>query len=132
MVKKTKRSTRWIKLKPIRVSKYAGVHLLADFWYGKIIEKEKEIKQILIGAVKKANCLPLEIAIHKFEPQGITGVILLEESHISIHTWPEKNFVAVDIYTCGDKAMPEMALDFLKKEFQPQKIKIKRVQRGII
>jgi len=132
MVQKTKGSIQWVIDSQNKKNTQVGIHLIADFWYGKIIEKEKEIKQILIGAVKKANCLPLEIAIHKFEPQGITGVILLEESHISIHTWPEKNFVAVDIYTCGDKSMPEMALDFLKKEFQPQKIKIKRVQRGII
>ena len=132
MIKKTKRSSGWVKLKPIKISKYAGVLLTADFWNGKIIEDPKEIKRILITAVKKAKNIPLEVVIHKFSPQGITGVVLLAESHIFISTWPEINYVAIDIFSCGEKAMPEKALQYLKKEFKPKKFVIKEIKRGLL
>jgi len=127
MIKKTKRSIKWVKSKQ---QKYAGIHLLAEFWNGKIIENPKEIKEILIEAVKQSKNTPLEVAIHKFSPQGITGVILLAESHLAIHTWPELNYIAIDIFTCGERAIPYKALKYLKKKFQPKKIKIKEMKRG--
>jgi len=131
MKKKTKRSIKWIK--PIeKPEKYAGILLAADFWFGRIIEDPTEIKRILITAVKKAKNIPLEITIHKFSPQGITGVILLAESHISIATWPEINYVAIDIFTCGEKAMPHKALAYLKKVFKPKRVEIKEIKRGVL
>lgn len=113
-------------------TKYAGIHLIVEFWGGKIIEDSKEIEKILIRAVKRAKNIPLEVAIHKFSPQGITGVILLAESHIAIHTWPQINYVAIDIFTCGKKAKPEAALSMLKKYFQPKKVRIIKIKRGEI
>jgi S-adenosylmethionine decarboxylase len=132
MQKKMKRSTRLVRLKPIKVSKYAGVHLLADFWSGKIIEDPQKLKKILIEAAKKSKNDPLEITIHKFNPQGITGVLLLAESHIALHSWPEINYIGVDIFTCGEKALPQKALEYLKKEFRPKKIEIKKIKRGVL
>lgn len=131
MVKKTKRSIKWVK--PIeKPKKYAGILLAADFWNGKIVEDKKELKKILIRAVREAKNIPLEIVIHKFQPQGITGVILLAESHISISTWPEINYVAIDIFSCGEKAMPGKALQYLKKEFKPKKVVVKEIKRGVL
>lgn len=113
MVQKTKRSILWIPVnKTSRKNyfgiskgkqKYAGIHLIAEFWYGKIIEKPKELERILITAAKKAKNIPLKVSIHKFAPQGITGVVLLAESHIALHSWPELNYLAIDIFTCGEK-----------------------------
>jgi len=128
MLEKTKGSIQWVITK--NQTKYSGIHLIAEFWYGKVIEDPKRIKKILIKAVKEANNTPLKIAIHKFQPQGITGIVLLAESHIALHTWPENNYVAIDIYTCGDKGTPEKALEYLKKEFQPKKVEIKKIKRG--
>ena len=125
---KTKRSIKWV---PIKKQKYAGIHLLADFWGGKIIENSKEIERILIGATKKAKNIPLKVAIHKFNPQGITGVVLLAESHIALHGWPEFNYLAIDIFTCGDKAKPRRALNYLKKVFKPKKVEVKEIKRGV-
>ena len=130
MVKKTKRPIQWIK--KLNKQKYTGIHLIAEFWYGKIIENEKEIKKILNEAVKESNTTPLKTIIHKFSPQGLTGVVLLEESHIAIHTWPEINYTAIDIFTCGEKSMPDKALDSFKKAFEPREIKIKKIKRGEI
>lgn len=132
MTKKTKRSTRWIKSKLIKTPKCTGIHLLTEFWHGKIIENPKEIKRILIAAVKEAQNTPLEVVIHKFSPQGITGVVLLAESHIALHSWPEFNYLAIDIFTCGEKAIPYKALEYLKKEFKPKKVEIKEIKRGKI
>ena len=130
MFQKTKRFIQWIA--PTKQKKYSGVHLIVDFWYGKKIEDANELERILTGAAKAANNTVLDVAIHKFEPQGITGILLLSESHIAFHAWPEFDYVAIDIYTCGEAASPEKALSFLKKELRPQKIKIKKLKRGRI
>lgn len=130
MTKKTKRSVQWVKRN--KKLNYAGIHLIAEFWFGKVIEDKEELKKILIEAVKKAKNFPLEIAIHKFNPQGITGIVLLAESHIALHSWSELNYLAIDIFTCGKKAMPYKALEYLEKVFQPKKIEIKKIKRGII
>ncbi len=127
---KTKRSIQWVKENKKQI--YSGIHLIAEFWNGKIINDPKKIREILIEAVKKANNTPLEVVIHKFEPQGVTGIVLLAESHIAIHTWPEFNYVALDIYTCGDKANPLKALEFLKEKFQPKRFEFKKIKRGKI
>jgi S-adenosylmethionine decarboxylase proenzyme len=139
MVQKTKRSILWNPQNKKLQSKtnllegrrrYTGIHLIAEFWYGKNIENPKELKKILLEAAKKANNTPLEVLIHKFSPQGITGVILLAESHIAIHAWPEFNYLAIDIFTCGKKAMPYKALRYLEKEFKPKKVEIREIKRG--
>ena len=111
-------------------TKYAGIHLIAEFWGGKIIENPQKIKNILIEAAKKSKNTALGVSIHKFIPKGVTGFILLAESHISIHTWPERNYVAVDIFSCGKNSQPYRGLEYLKKEFKPLKIKVREIKRG--
>ena len=125
MVKKAKKSLTYSRNK-----KYAGTHLIAEFWGGKIIESPREIKNILITAAKESKNIPLGIKIHKFSPQGITGFILLAESHISIHTWPELDYTAIDIFSCGQKGKPYKGLEYLKKKFQPKKTRIREIKRG--
>ena len=110
----------------------AGVHILADFWFGKIIDKKSELKKILLNAAKKSNSTPLEIFVVKFKPQGITGIALLAESHISVHSWPEINYIGIDIFTCGEKATPMDAFEYLKKEFKPKKVELKEIKRGVL
>jgi len=127
---KTKRSIKWVINEQNNI-KHAGIHLIAEFWHGKIVEDKKELKRILTEAVKRANSTPLKIVIHKFKPQGITGVVLLAESHIALHSWPEYNYLAIDIFTCGDKSTPQKALDYFQKEFAPKKVEIKKIKRGI-
>ncbi len=130
MAVKTKRSVQWVKEK--NKEKYIGLHLIVEFWHGKNIEDPEKIKKVLIKAAEKANSLPLEVIAHKFSPHGLTGVVLLAESHIALHSWPEINYLAIDIFTCGDKSMPYKAFNCLKNEFKPKKFKIKEVKRGKI
>jgi len=115
-----------LKQKP----KYTGVHLIVDFWGAKTVEDTEKIKNILFETAKRSNNVPLEIKIHKFSPQGITGFILLAESHIAIHTWPELDYVAIDIFSCGQKGEPYQGLEYLKEEFQPKKCIVKEIKRG--
>jgi S-adenosylmethionine decarboxylase len=129
MIAKTKRLIKWVIDKKNKTN-YAGIHLIVEFWDGKIIENSKEIKKILIASAKKGGNTPLEISIHKFKPQGITGVVLLAESHIALHSWPEYGYVAIDIFTCGEKAFPYKSLDYLKEIFKPKKVQIKKIRRG--
>jgi S-adenosylmethionine decarboxylase len=111
---------------------YAGVHLLLEFWQVENIDSIKTIKKALIEAVEAAGATLLKIELHKFSPQGISGVAVIAESHISIHTWPEYNYVAIDVFTCGQKVKPYRAVAALKKSFQPKKFKIKEIKRGKI
>ena len=129
MVKKTKRSIQWVNAKK---QKYVGLHIIAEFWGSKTIEDSKKIEKILVRAAKEGGNTPLKIAINKFSPQGITGVVLLAESHIALHAWPEYSYLAIDIFTCGEKTFPEKSLEYLKKEFKPKKVEVKRIQRGVI
>lgn len=126
---KTKRSIDWVKTKE---EKYAGIHLLAEFWQGRVVEDPEKLKKILIQAVRKSGNTPLEVTIHKFEPRGITGVILLAESHLALHSWPEFHYLAIDIFSCGEKGNPLLALEYLKKEFQPKKMELQIIKRGVI
>ena len=109
---------------------YIGVHIVADFWGAKIIESSRELKILLADAAKKGKNTFLKFALHKFSPRGITGVALLSESHISFHTWPEFEYTAIDIFTCGIKSKPEEALEFLKKELRPKSLQVRIIKRG--
>jgi S-adenosylmethionine decarboxylase len=107
-----------------------SIHLTADFESPKVINDPQKIRRILFAAAKAANNTPLRSAVYKFPVQGVTGVILLAESHIALHTWPECNYMAVDIFTCGDKTQPSKALEYLKKVFAPRNVIVREIKRG--
>ena len=96
-------------------------------------EKLKDLKfieKILVKAVEVANCTLLKKAFYKFGENGISGVVILSESHISIHTWPEYNYAAIDIYTCGNDAHPERAYEYIKEQLESQYVKVSIMDRG--
>ena len=107
-----------------------GKHIIAEFWGGKIIEDDQLLEDLLLTAVKEANCIPVNTIKKKFEPQGVTILVLLTESHASIHTWPEFNYMAIDIFSCGTNALPIKAIFYLQKEIQPMRIEVKECNRG--
>ena len=81
-----------------------------------LLDSERHVRVCLWNAGKICNSQVLEVGSHKFEPQGVTGYAMLADSHISIHTWPEKGIIAkCDIFTCGDKSLPELAVQFLSE-----------------
>ncbi len=103
-----------------------------DFWGAQQVEDPKKLGEFLIEAAKKAGNTPLKFSYHKFNPHGITGILLLAESHIAFHSWPEFDYLAIDIFTCGKKTFPEKALRYLKQKLKPKKIKVLKIERGKI
>jgi len=97
---------------------------------GSGLDNKEFVEDLLQHAAKEAKATVLNIYVHQFSPQGITGVIAISESHMAVHTWPEYDFVSVDIYTCGDIAMPDKAKDYVIKKLQPQRHEIKEQTRG--
>jgi S-adenosylmethionine decarboxylase len=109
-----------------------GAHVLADFW-GCQFEKLDDAELLMNSLRKAAQIAQMTILgekSFKFNPQGFTGILLLSESHISIHTYPEQGYAAIDVYTCGD-GMTQKAIDYLKKVLNPTSVKEMQVQRGI-
>lgn len=107
-----------------------GLHLLIDFWNAKNLTDQSVIEQTLRKAAEACGATVLNIMLHSFgENAGITGVAILAESHISIHTWPETGYAAIDIFMCGT-CDPYKAIPVLKEAFLPEKEKINAFKRG--
>lgn len=111
---------------------HLGRHLLADM-HGiatGLLTDPALIEQVLLRAAHAAGATPIFSKFHHFgDGQGVTGVLLLRESHISIHTWPEYGFAAVDAFMCG-VSHPELAIGIVQQAFKPQQSRIEEVLRG--
>ncbi len=112
--------------------KYAGTHLIIELWNGRNFSSLHKIRKILIDSVKACQATLLKMNLHKFSPSpGISGVAIIKESHISIHTWPEYKYAAIDIFVCGD-VDPYKAIPVIKEGFRPEKIQVAELKRGIL
>lgn len=89
------------------------------------------VREMMIGAAKASRATIMEVAFHRFEPQGVSGVVILAESHISIHTWPEAGYAAMDFYTCGDHTDPSLACEHAAKVLDAKVMQTTEVKRGI-
>ena len=93
------------------------------------LDNEEHIKFCLFHAAEASRSKVLKVETQKFIPQGVTGFALLAESHLSIHTWPEKGIAMCDIFTCGDGCQPELAVDYLSKWLSSTNIKSECYER---
>jgi S-adenosylmethionine decarboxylase len=93
------------------------------------LDDEAFLRDTITTAAKRAGATLLNLITHRFEPQGVTGLALLAESHISIHTWPESGYAAVDVFTCGDHTMPEKACQVLWEELTAGRHKLTSFRR---
>ena len=110
--------------------KFAGTHLLVDLWGATNLDNPELIDAALRGAAIRAGATILHSHFHHFSPNGgVSGVVVLAESHISIHTWPERNFAAVDIFMCGD-CDPHDAVPVLRDAFGPERVDLDEQRRG--
>jgi len=94
------------------------------------LNDESYLRCILNRASKLANATVLNLISNKFEPQGVTAIALLAESHISIHTWPESKYSAVDIFTCGKNMMPEVASQYLIESLIAKEHSLRIIERN--
>ncbi len=111
---------------------FAGTHLILDLWQASNLDDLKLMERAMREAVDVSGATLLHIHLHHFTSSGgISGVAILAESHISVHTWPERNYAAFDIFMCGD-ARPEMSIPVLKQYFLPARMEITEQLRGIV
>jgi len=108
---------------------YAGNHLIIEVENGHGLDDEDRIQQAFRDCVEECGATLLHIHTHKFSPQGVSGVAVLAESHISVHTWPEIGYGAFDVFMCGN-AQPWKAIDVLKRAFGTDTVHVKSLRRG--
>jgi S-adenosylmethionine decarboxylase len=108
----------------------AGVHLIVDLYDAERLDDLDHIETTLRRAVIAAGATLLHVHLHHFEPNGgISGVAVLAESHISIHSWPEANYAALDVFMCG-KADPDKCVPVFREAFKPKRCAVSEVLRG--
>jgi len=111
-----------------------GRHVLAEI-YGcrfEVLNDIKMVQDIMINAALEAGAEVREFVFHKFSPQGISGVVVISESHLAIHTWPELGYAAVDVFTCGEKVNPWDACNYLAEKFGSNYVNANEIERGLI
>ncbi|NOX59047.1 MAG: adenosylmethionine decarboxylase [Planctomycetes bacterium] len=109
-----------------------GTHTMLEL-YGcprSLLDDPCFTEQAIRDAATQARCELLQIVVHHFEPQGVTAVALLAESHLSIHTWPEHGYAAIDLFTCGESSEPEAACDLLVERFAASQQMRNTLHRG--
>ena len=109
----------------------AGVHLILDLHGGTGLNDIDLIEATLRSCVTAAGATLLHIHLHHFQPSGVSGVAVLAESHISIHTWPERGYAALDVFMCG-VCDPYKAIPVLRRAFEPGTVQLNETKRGVI
>ena len=98
----------------------------------RVIGDVRKIEEIMVGAAKAAKATIVDVVFHNFNPNGISGVIVIQESHLAIHTWPEFGFASIDIYTCGSSVNPWKAYDYVSKHFKAKNVTAMEFKRGLL
>ncbi len=110
-----------------------GRHVLAEV-YGcsrSILDDTARVEQIMVNAALKAGAEVREVAFHKFSPQGVSGVVVISESHVAVHTWPEYGYAAVDVFTCGTRVDPWDVMDAIIRDLEAGNYTATETKRGI-
>ncbi len=114
--------------------KSLGKHLIVEL-YGcnhELINDAARVESVLVEAVRLSGACIVQPVFHQLSPCGVMGVVVITQSHFSIHTWPEYDYCAIDIFTCGDGIDSDASLRFLKSEFEAERISVMEVRRGIL
>ena len=111
-----------------------GRHILIEFYNcdEEILKNPTLIKEHMNEAAKIANATIVESVFHHFNPYGVSGAVIISESHLAIHPWPEYGYAAVDVFTCGDKIDPWTAFKFLEDVFKSDRSESIEVPRGMV
>jgi S-adenosylmethionine decarboxylase len=96
-----------------------------------MIDNLEAVKGTLVEAAKRAQATIVDVVFHEFNPFGISGVVVIAESHLAIHTWPEYRYAAVDIFSCGDVLQPDVAANYMVEQFGAERTSIVEMQRGM-
>ncbi|EIT85424.1 S-adenosylmethionine decarboxylase proenzyme [Fictibacillus macauensis ZFHKF-1] len=110
-----------------------GRHVIAELW-GCNSEKLNDLKYIeetFVDAALKSGAEVREVAFHKFAPHGVSGVVIISESHLTIHSFPEHGYASIDVYTCGDRIDPNVAADYISQALEADSRENLEVPRGM-
>jgi S-adenosylmethionine decarboxylase len=107
-----------------------GKHIILELWDAKNTNSSNTVRRALSEACMSGNLQLMKILVHQFAPHGVSGVAMIAESHITIHTWPEYSFAAVDIYSCNDDADINKVAEVIKTAFSPCQVNQVELSRG--
>jgi S-adenosylmethionine decarboxylase len=110
-----------------------GRHLLLELFDcdAEALNSLEIVKSSMVEAAKRAQATIVDVVFHEFNPFGISGVVVIAESHLAIHTWPEYRYAAVDVFSCGDVLQPQTAADYLVEQLGAARASVVELQRGI-
>ena len=110
-----------------------GKHVLAEYFDCECtyLDSEPDIREIMLEAASRCGATVVGDVFHHFSPQGVTGVVVIAESHLAIHTWPEFRYASVDLFTCGTRVDPWIGFKYLKEKLQSGNWVSKEIIRGI-
>ncbi len=113
--------------------KILGRHLIVELsdCNGGILDNLTVLEEYLKEAVRLSGATIVRSVFHQYTPQGVSGVVVIAESHLSIHTWPEYNYAAVDFFTCGESVDPYKAFEYIKEKLGAQHVKLEELKRGL-
>ena len=113
---------------------YLGRHILAEFFEcdPNILNNPELVEKYMLEAALECGATVVNKCFHLFMPHGVSGVVIISESHLAIHTWPEYGYAAVDLFTCGEQCDPKISYEFLKEKFNSKDAKYSQLNRGLI
>lgn len=113
---------------------HLGRHVLAEFFEcdSNTLNSLSRVEKLMVDAALECGATVVQKCFHMFNPYGVSGVVIISESHLAIHTWPELGYAAVDLFTCGDKCDPKVSYEFLRKAFNCKTATYSELERGIL
>ncbi|HJV44195.1 MAG TPA: adenosylmethionine decarboxylase [Bacillota bacterium] len=110
-----------------------GRHVIAELWdcNPERLDNQETIEKVMVDAALEVGADIREVTFHKFNPQGISGVVVISESHLTIHTFPEHGYASVDVYTCGETIDPNIAAHFIAEFLEAKTAEYMEIPRGI-
>lgn len=111
-----------------------GKHLIIEFHDcdPAVLNNPKLCQDHIMEAVRRSGATVIQPFFHQFSPHGVSGIVVIAESHFSIHTWPEYGYCAVDIFTCGDEIQAEPAVEYLRQNFKANHYSVMEIKRGLL
>ena len=110
-----------------------GRHLMIELWdCNDRIDDPDAFREAIVESVEAIGATLLHLHVHRYSPQGVTGLAILAESHLSLHSWPEHGYLAADVFTCAEVTVPRHAVDVLQRHFEPQRIEVRELARGVL
>src|SRR5207237_10296689 len=116
-----------VEVKPMKA---IGRHIILEMWGCQNLDSVQIAEEALRDMVEALDVNLLDLRVYPFSPVGVTGIAIVSESHLVIHTWPEHGYAAVDIFTCGAPRDPQDAVDVLRRLFNPERIGVMEINRG--